>query len=246
MNTAEPNIKFNKYIRIIGKQVHPDMGWTKSGLDTTNVLINAVGLLIAKKAVFVAATNKRATITSSNIMAAIRLVLPGELAKHAVSESTKALVKFENSGEMRPPGVGRDGRGRPRRFRRNRAGKLVRWPVPAGARAGIHFPPSRARKLIQIASDGNLQTKRACGRIEPAASVYLAATLEYICAEFCELGGNATRDARRQLMKNRDLFKAISWDEELSALMEKLNLFIPDSGVTPNIHAFLFRKKKRR
>jgi len=47
-------------------------------------------------------------------------------------------------------------------------------------------------------------------------------------------------------MKNRDLFKAISWDEELSALMEKLNLFIPDSGVTPNIHAFLLRKKKRR
>ena len=242
MNTAEPNIKFNKYIRIVGKQVHPDMGWTKSCINTTNVLINATGLLIAKKAVFLAATNKRATVTSRNIMAAIRLILPEELAKHAVSESTKALVKYEDPAEVLPPGRGRDARGKPRRLLENGA----RRPIRAETRAGLYFPPSRVRKLIQIASDGNLQTKRACGRIEPAASVYLAATLEYICAEFCELGGNATYDQKRMRIKNRDLFLAIYNDEELYNLMLKLNLFIPDSGVLPFIHQFLLRNKRRR
>jgi len=47
--------------------------------------------------------NKRSTITSREIQTAVRLTLPGELAKHAVSEGTKAVTKFnasivENSG----------------------------------------------------------------------------------------------------------------------------------------------------
>ena len=38
--------------------------------------------------------NKTATLTSREIQTAVRLVLPGELAKHAVSEGTKAVTKF--------------------------------------------------------------------------------------------------------------------------------------------------------
>ena len=38
--------------------------------------------------------NKKPTITSREIQTAVRLVLPGELAKHAVSEGTKAVTKF--------------------------------------------------------------------------------------------------------------------------------------------------------
>ena len=35
----------------------------------------------------------RSTITSREIQTAVRLLLPGELAKHAVSEGTKAVTK---------------------------------------------------------------------------------------------------------------------------------------------------------
>ncbi|XP_058986169.1 histone H2B-like [Musca domestica] len=38
--------------------------------------------------------NKRSTITSREIQTAVRLLLPGELAKHAVSEGTKAVTKY--------------------------------------------------------------------------------------------------------------------------------------------------------
>jgi len=38
--------------------------------------------------------NRKATLTSREIQTAVRLVLPGELAKHAVSEGTKAVMKY--------------------------------------------------------------------------------------------------------------------------------------------------------
>ncbi|CAD7091583.1 unnamed protein product [Hermetia illucens] len=61
------------YIYKVLKQVHPD---TASRL---------------------AHYNKRSTITSREIQTAVRLLLPGELAKHAVSEGTKAVTKYTSS-----------------------------------------------------------------------------------------------------------------------------------------------------
>ena len=41
--------------------------------------------------------NKKATLSSREIQTAVRLMLPGELAKHAVSEGTKAVTKFSSA-----------------------------------------------------------------------------------------------------------------------------------------------------
>ena len=41
--------------------------------------------------------NKKSTISSREIQTAVRLILPGELAKHAVSEGTKAVTKYTAS-----------------------------------------------------------------------------------------------------------------------------------------------------
>ncbi len=41
--------------------------------------------------------NKRNTLSSREVQTAVRLVLPGELAKHAVSEGTKAVTKFTSA-----------------------------------------------------------------------------------------------------------------------------------------------------
>ena len=41
--------------------------------------------------------NKKGTLTSREIQTAVRLALPGELAKHAVSEGTKAITKYTSS-----------------------------------------------------------------------------------------------------------------------------------------------------
>jgi histone H2B len=41
--------------------------------------------------------NKRNTLSSREVQTSVRLVLPGELAKHAVSEGTKAVTKFTSA-----------------------------------------------------------------------------------------------------------------------------------------------------
>ena len=52
---------------------------------------------IATQAAQLARVNKKPTLTSREIQTAVRLVLPGELAKHAVSEGTKAVTKFTSA-----------------------------------------------------------------------------------------------------------------------------------------------------
>jgi histone H2B len=62
-----------------------------------NSLVTDVFDRIAQEASRLARYNKRSTISSREIQTAVRLILPGELAKHAVSEGTKAVTKYNIS-----------------------------------------------------------------------------------------------------------------------------------------------------
>ena len=59
-----------------------------------NSFINDVFERISSEAGKLAKYNKKATLSSREIQTSVRLMLPGELAKHAVSEGTKAVTKF--------------------------------------------------------------------------------------------------------------------------------------------------------
>lgn len=62
-----------------------------------NSFINDIFEKLAQEAARLARYNKKPTITSREIQTAVRLILPGELAKHAVSEGTKAVTKFTSA-----------------------------------------------------------------------------------------------------------------------------------------------------
>ncbi|OMO88870.1 Histone H2B [Corchorus olitorius] len=62
-----------------------------------NSFINDIFEKLAQEASSLAKYNKELTITSREIQTAARLVLPCELAKHAVSDGTKAVTKFTSS-----------------------------------------------------------------------------------------------------------------------------------------------------
>eukprot|EP00088_Acartia_fossae_P056004 TRINITY_DN6514_c0_g2_i1.p1 TRINITY_DN6514_c0_g2~~TRINITY_DN6514_c0_g2_i1.p1 ORF type:complete len:132 (-),score=47.97 TRINITY_DN6514_c0_g2_i1:146-541(-) len=85
------------YIYKVLKQVHPDTGISSKAMSIMNSFVNDIFERIAAEAAKLAHYNKRTTITSREIQTAVRLLLPGELAKHAVSEGTKAVTKYTSS-----------------------------------------------------------------------------------------------------------------------------------------------------
>ncbi|KAL6561247.1 hypothetical protein OROMI_016848 [Orobanche minor] len=85
------------YIFKVLKQVHPDIGISSKAMGIMNSFINDIFEKLAQESARLARYNKKPTITSREIQTAVRLVLPGELSKHAVSEGTKAVTKFTSS-----------------------------------------------------------------------------------------------------------------------------------------------------
>lgn len=88
---------YSVYVYKVLKQVHPDTGISSKAMGIMNSFVNDIFERIAGEASRLAHYNKRSTITSREIQTAVRLLLPGELAKHAVSEGTKAVTKYTSS-----------------------------------------------------------------------------------------------------------------------------------------------------
>ena len=88
---------YSIYIYKVLKQVHPDTGVSSKAMGIMNSFVNDLFERIAAEASRLAHYNRRSTITSREIQTAIRLLLPGELAKHAVSEGTKAVTKYTSA-----------------------------------------------------------------------------------------------------------------------------------------------------
>ena len=88
---------YKLYIFKVLKQVHPDTGISSKSMAILNSFIVDQFEKIASAAAQLSRVNKKPTLTSREIQTAVRLVLPGELAKHAVSEGTKAVTKFTSA-----------------------------------------------------------------------------------------------------------------------------------------------------
>ncbi|XP_074867132.1 histone H2B 3-like [Carettochelys insculpta] len=85
------------YAYKVFKQVHPDTGISSKATVIMNSFLNNIFERIAAEVSRLVHYNKRSTITSREIQTAVRLLLPGKLAKHAVSEGTKAVTKYTSS-----------------------------------------------------------------------------------------------------------------------------------------------------
>ncbi|KAJ8661003.1 histone H2A [Lichtheimia ornata] len=106
----------------------------------------------------------------------------------------------------------------------------------ASARAGLQFPVARLQRY--------LKKGRYAARVGAGSGVYLAAVLEYLCAEILELAGNAARDNKKQRINPRHLQLAIRNDEELNKMLAHVT--ISQGGVMPNIHAALLPTKSKK
>ena len=85
------------YVYQVLKQVHLDSGISSKAMGIMNSFVNDIFECISGEASRLVHYNKRLTITSREIQTARRMLLPGELAKHTVSEGTKAVTKYTSS-----------------------------------------------------------------------------------------------------------------------------------------------------
>ena len=88
---------YASFIYKVLKQVHPDTGISTKAMSIMNSFVNDVFERIIVESAKLSKYNHRNTVTSREIQTAVRLLLPGELAKHAVSEGTKAVAKFDSA-----------------------------------------------------------------------------------------------------------------------------------------------------
>lgn len=96
-HTKKRTETFSVYIYRVLKQVHPETGVSKKSMSIMNSFINDIFEKIALEASKLVRYNKKHTLSSREVQTAVRLLLPGELAKHAVSEGTKAVTKYTSS-----------------------------------------------------------------------------------------------------------------------------------------------------
>ncbi|KAI0322188.1 histone H2B [Amylostereum chailletii] len=87
---------YSTYIYRVLKQVHPDTGVSNRAMAVLNSFVNDIFERIANEASNLAKINKKSTLSSREIQTAVRLILPGELSKHAISEGTKSVTKFSS------------------------------------------------------------------------------------------------------------------------------------------------------
>ena len=88
------------YIYKVLKQVHPDVGISKRAMAIMNSFVNDIFERLSDEAINLARYNNKATLTGAEIQTAVRLILPGELSKHAISEGTKAVTKFRGEASQ--------------------------------------------------------------------------------------------------------------------------------------------------
>ncbi|XP_049629899.1 histone H2B type 1-F/J/L-like [Suncus etruscus] len=88
---------YSVYVYKVLKQVHPDTGISFKAMGIMNSFVNDIFEHIADEASCLAHYNKPSTIMAREIQTAVCLLLPSELAKHAVSEGTKAVTKYTSS-----------------------------------------------------------------------------------------------------------------------------------------------------
>ncbi|KAF8397775.1 hypothetical protein HHK36_016697 [Tetracentron sinense] len=86
--------EYKRYVYRVLKQVHPEMGISSKAMRVLNGFMKDMFERLADEAARLSKYTQRMTLSSREIQSAVRLVLPGELGKHAVAEGTKAVTNY--------------------------------------------------------------------------------------------------------------------------------------------------------
>ena len=209
---------YGTYIHRVLEQVHPNLRIAQTSLDQLDQAIKVIIARFRDECIKLLELSHKVTINARTIQTATRVIFPGELAKHAVSEGSKAVGKYNASGAK--PGA----------------------KAPQFKAAGLVFPVMFTRKLLTMEEMGS----KIFQRVGAAGPVYLAAVLEYLTAEILELAGNAARDNDKRTIKPYHFLLAMSNDFELETMFDNLGIVLTGIPVRPGVDkALLFTKAEK-
>lgn len=102
------------------------------------------------------------------------------------------------------------------------------------SKAGLILPVQRIRQ--------NLIKGNYANRIGTVSAVYMAAVLEYLCADIFDIAGVEARKAQRKRITPRHLMLAVRKDAEFDELFK--DVIISESGVLPTVNPVLRPESK--
>jgi len=88
---------FSLYIYKVLRVVNKEIGISKKGMSVVNSLVSDIFEQVALEASKLVRYQKKKTLSSQDIQSAVKLLLPQDLATHAVSEGAKAVAKFSGN-----------------------------------------------------------------------------------------------------------------------------------------------------
>lgn len=175
-----------RYIRLVSAQTGPDLRVSKNFLNLTDDTLSVVLNNLIDSAMLIKKTNNREELMAKDFQAAVRVVIGGGLAKHAVAEGTKAVTIYSSDS----------------------AGKKKGDKQTRASRAKLVVSVSKVENAIR----SMLKKGQRCSS---NTFIYATAVVEYLAAEICELSGNAARDNKRKTIVDKDFNTAIQADPEL-------------------------------
>jgi len=89
----KPRRTWNVYVSRSLKEIDSTLSLSSKTVKILNSFVSDMFERIATEAATLVRVNKKRTLGSREVQTAVRLVLPAELAKHAMAEGTKAVAK---------------------------------------------------------------------------------------------------------------------------------------------------------
>ncbi|KAI4382292.1 hypothetical protein MLD38_008273 [Melastoma candidum] len=90
--------QYKRYVYRVLKQVHPELGISSAAMEVVNAYMNDMFERLADEAAKLSRYTEKKTLSSREVQSAVRLVLPGELGRHAIAEGAKAVTNYMSYG----------------------------------------------------------------------------------------------------------------------------------------------------
>jgi histone H3/H4 len=201
---------FDIYISKVLKQVSKNE-ITANAKNQLNNLLIIISNLISDKVYYLLEYGKKKTISTLEIINAIKLLFIGELQNILISEGQKSVENYKKSEEDKK-GLSRQNK------------------------AEILFPPSVCEKFL----------RKYEVLLTADSSIFLAGTLEYICAELLDLSSSIANLNNRIRITVRDLEIAVRTDIEFNQFFKSNNIEFIGGGIIPYINPAILNNKSTK